>query len=323
MKLISVIIPIFNAEKYLSYAIESILNQTHKNLELILIDDCSTDNSWNILVKYIQFKNVKVIKNTENLGVSKSMNIGINLAKGEYIARLDADDIAYSNRLLNQFEYLENNPSIGGVGGQIDLINERGEIFGKWEYSTKINDSVIPQGAMMIRADVYKKHGLYKIGLHSAEDIEFINRTKLNGILYSNLGISVIKYRIHGDNASSNRIIETAYNIVLINSNLEIPSKVDLNYMKTVVSNHSLIYTEVLNQFAVYLKLYIQKRDAPNTNKIIEILSEYEQEMNTLAFTKLKRKYMVRVYQETKSICKMMKELIGYIGLIMFKRQHK
>lgn len=97
--LVSVIMPALNVERYVSDAIESILNQTYKNFEFIIIDDNSTDQTLNIIKDYRkQDSRIVVTRNEENLGVTKSLNKGVKLAKGKYIIRMDADDWSYPER---------------------------------------------------------------------------------------------------------------------------------------------------------------------------------------------------------------------------------
>lgn len=105
---ISVLMPVYNCEKFLNRSIDSILNQTFDNFEYIIINDGSTDNSLNIIKSY-KDKRIKIINNSKNIGISLSLNKGINCATGEYIARHDADDISDLERLKFQLEYLDKN----------------------------------------------------------------------------------------------------------------------------------------------------------------------------------------------------------------------
>jgi len=100
--LISVIMPVFNGEKYLSLAIESILEQTFTDFEFIIINDGSTDDSEKIILSY-QDRRIRYIKNKENLNIGRTLNKGIDLAKGKYIARMDCDDISLPNRFERHF----------------------------------------------------------------------------------------------------------------------------------------------------------------------------------------------------------------------------
>ena len=110
---ISVIMSVFNGSKFLADAIQSILNQTFKEFELIIIDDGSTDNSLNIIRSFESGDSrIKVISKL-NEGLAKSLNAAISASQGDFIARMDADDISYKNRLEKQYEYMQKNKSIG------------------------------------------------------------------------------------------------------------------------------------------------------------------------------------------------------------------
>jgi len=128
--IVSVILPIFNAEKYLSVCIESVLNQTFQDFELILINDGSTDGSSVIIKKYEQLdKRVKVFNNDHNLGIIDTLNVGLRLAKGKYIARMDSDDICVEDRLKYQVDYLDEHEYIFLIGGSFYLIDENGLVL--------------------------------------------------------------------------------------------------------------------------------------------------------------------------------------------------
>lgn len=134
---ISIVMPVYNASAYLVSALDSILNQSYKNWELIAIDDCSTDNSHMILHHYSNMDSrIKVYKNIENLGVGKTLDKAIKLTSGKYIARMDADDIAYPQRFEKQMDYLLTHPDVIAVGGQCRLIDEKGKVIGAKVFPT-------------------------------------------------------------------------------------------------------------------------------------------------------------------------------------------
>ena len=114
-KLVSVIIPLYNREDYILTAIDSLTSQTYTNIEILVIDDCSSDNSV-MLVKSCKDKRVKLIENKKNMGISFTRNKGLRVSNGEYVALLDSDDIAMSHRVATQVEFLEKNKNVGIVG---------------------------------------------------------------------------------------------------------------------------------------------------------------------------------------------------------------
>lgn len=123
---ISVIMPLYNAEKYVKRTIECVLNQTYKDFELILIDDCSTDSTMEI-VNSIKDERIKIVKNDKNRGISYSRNHGLQVAQGEYIALMDDDDLAPLERFEMEAEYLDEHPEIAVIGGGFRIINENDE----------------------------------------------------------------------------------------------------------------------------------------------------------------------------------------------------
>ncbi|HXK49687.1 MAG TPA: glycosyltransferase family 2 protein, partial [Clostridiales bacterium] len=111
---ISVIMSVYNSEQYLQESIDSILDQTFNDFEFIITDDCSTDGSFEIIKSYAMLdKRIKYFRNSENIGLTKSLNLMLDIAKGKYIARMDSDDISMPDRFSKQFDFMENNPEIG------------------------------------------------------------------------------------------------------------------------------------------------------------------------------------------------------------------
>ena len=128
--LVSVVIACYNCEKYVEMAVQSIIDQTYKNLEILITDDCSTDNSFNLL-KQLTEKDSRILlfKNDENLKLAKSLNNMIAVAKGKYIARMDADDISLPERIEKQVTWMEANPDYVICGTNAWYINESGRKF--------------------------------------------------------------------------------------------------------------------------------------------------------------------------------------------------
>lgn len=121
--LVSVVMPAYNAENYIEDAVNSILNQTYGNFEFIIIDDGSTDRTVEILKKFTDIR-IKLISHEQNEGNYPARNKGCRLAKGKYIAVMDADDIAFSERLAIQVKYMEENPEVQLCGGAYKLIGK-------------------------------------------------------------------------------------------------------------------------------------------------------------------------------------------------------
>ena len=127
---VSVVMSVHNGEQYLRDSLESILHQTFRNFEFIIIDDGSTDNSWKLLTEYAhRDSRIVLIQNSKNIGLTKSLNKGLQCAKGKYIARQDADDISFPERLEKQVSYMESHQTVGLLATGIEYIDSEGNPF--------------------------------------------------------------------------------------------------------------------------------------------------------------------------------------------------
>src|SRR5262245_21907442 len=121
---VTVLIPVYNRVQYVAVAIESILAQHFTNFELLLIDDGSTDGSLEVLRSYTADPRVRLLRNESNLGIPRTRNKGVALARGEYVAMLDSDDYAYPTRLGRQVDFLDRHPDYALVGTWTAGMNE-------------------------------------------------------------------------------------------------------------------------------------------------------------------------------------------------------
>ena len=128
---ISIVMPVYNGEKYIKKTIESILSQSYSNFELLIIDDCGNDESIKI-VRSTNDKRIRIISNEQNRGIAYSRNVGIKNARGKYIALMDDDDLAPLDRLMLEYNYLEEHEDVDAVGGRYCIINESDKVI---EYS--------------------------------------------------------------------------------------------------------------------------------------------------------------------------------------------
>lgn len=142
---ISVVMSVRNGERYLGASVDSILRQSFSDFEFIIIDDGSTDDTASILSDYAAHdERIRVFTNPVNLGLTRSLNIGLGVARGEYIARQDADDISLPMRFEVQRRYLDENPQFVLVSGRIETIDDKGNITGKIRASRPASSEVIP-----------------------------------------------------------------------------------------------------------------------------------------------------------------------------------
>lgn len=160
--LVSVILPVFNGSAFLRESIDSILSQTYGNLELVIIDDASVDGSIDIISSYVD-KRIRIIRHDANAGLIATLNEGLQLAKGHYVARMDADDISLPERLKHQVEFMETHPGVALLGTQISIIGtelpEREIISGKGPVKAALLFScIIPHPTVMLRSELVRKH---------------------------------------------------------------------------------------------------------------------------------------------------------------------
>lgn len=196
---ISVIMSVYNGKPYLKEAVESILNQTYKNFEFIIVDDTSTDDSWYFL-KTLKDTRIRIIRNKSNIGLANCLNIALKTAQGEYVARMDADDISYPERFTQQLKFLEKNKNISICGTWVDLVNDKGEIIGKKKYPTKNSDlekalrwyQPLVHPTMMARASFFRQLNGYRPNYDFAEDYDLLSRAlgkyKMANVPYTLLG---------------------------------------------------------------------------------------------------------------------------------------
>ena len=211
--LVSVVIPVHNGEKYIKEAIDSCINQTYKNIEIIVVDDKSEDDTLKILKGYGE--KITVIPVEKQNGLGNVINIGIRASKGKYIARMDADDVMYPTRIEKQVEYLESNPKCVAIGGQIDIIDENSKITGHREYAIEDRDikknrflfQPFAHPAVTLRKSTVEDIGLYPENMWKVEDVKFFLILSTKGEFY-NLGETVLKYRMTFKTESQSKMID-------------------------------------------------------------------------------------------------------------------
>ena len=207
---ITVVMPVYNSEKYLDTAIKSILNQTFTNFEFIIVDDASTDSSVEIINSY-QDQRIKLIQNNVNQGIPISRNKSLAASSGEYIAILDSDDYAYPSRLAEQLEFMENNPDFGMVGSWVELMDENGDLTGE-VWNEEEPDQKIPCRLLFHNYFAHSAVFLRRSALNAVEiNGEFYRKDYPNAQDYDlwvriskkfkvwNLPKVLIKYRVHSN----------------------------------------------------------------------------------------------------------------------------
>ncbi|MFT4092477.1 MAG: glycosyltransferase [Niabella sp.] len=204
--LISIILPVYNSEKYLAQAIESILSQSFTNFEFIIINDASTDQSRSIIGFYRDSR-IRIVDNIKNRGNYACRNAGLKLARGAFIAVMDADDIAEPDRFKIQYRFLKKNDGIGLVGSHCRVIDKHGNETG---YYTKavhhaqiktmlLRDNHFVHPSVLMRNDFIKKHYLrYNEAYTYAADYDFMVKCS-HRFSIANIDEPLIRYRVHED----------------------------------------------------------------------------------------------------------------------------
>jgi len=210
MPKLSIVLCTYNAEKYLKDSLDSVFNQSYRNFELIIINDCSNDNSNDIIQKYADRPETVIINNKYNEGVSFSRNKAFLEARGEYIAIQDADDITLPQRFKKEVEHLDQNPEITVVGGHAIRINETGTNIGYMTYPPKETEDafkvirkfklnpIIDPSSMFRRQPILDIGGYRMVPeLRTVQDFDLWCRLLVEGHRIYNFQEPLIKYRIN------------------------------------------------------------------------------------------------------------------------------
>ena len=200
--LVSVIIPVFNNELTLKASVESILNQTYENLELVIINDGSIDSSEKVILEIIKNSNKKItyLKNVKNLGLTKSLNIAIEHCKGELIARQDSDDLSDISRIEKQIQFID---KYDVVTSRARILNKNNLIPGYSYYFPKkilikIKNPFI-HGTLLVKKETIKRFGNYNENFYYAQDYKL-----MKDFIQNNVRIKFIKEPLYYLNMQNN-----------------------------------------------------------------------------------------------------------------------
>lgn len=194
--------PVYNVEKYVAEAIESVLSQTFSDFELILLDDCSPDGSAEI-IKTFDDPRIVYHRNEKNLGLANNLNVGLKMARGKYIARADSDDICLPTRFETQVRFLENNPDIDLCSCGLEKFGNEQDIWIRESDPEQVKITMLFYSPVLHATSVWRrasfeKHGLiYDQNAFPAEDYELWSRAVVHCKL-ANIPDVLYKYRIHG-----------------------------------------------------------------------------------------------------------------------------
>jgi glycosyltransferase involved in cell wall biosynthesis len=228
---LSVLMPVYNASAFLQDAIQSVLDQSFIDFEFVIMNDGSTDDSEKIIQSF-QDKRIRYIKNTANLKLIKTLNLGFSLALGKYIARIDADDICLPNRFEKQIAFLEIHPEIGVLGSCASIIDEHNQVMGDCIYPkdhdvialdlVRYNPMIHP--SVMIRTSILKEQTiLFDEHFVHTEDYELWTRL-IAKTKFANLPEKLLLYRRHSSQISS----------VYTSEQLILNKQISVNYLKQI-----------------------------------------------------------------------------------------
>jgi len=262
-------IPIYNAERFLNLAIESVLAQTFYDFELILTDDGSNDNSLKI-IKSFNDPRIIVIADGENMGISYRLNEQIDLAKGKYFVRMDADDFMFPNRVLKQYQFLEDHSEVDLVGSPVLVIDDENLVIGKRDtfipqkIKKAFRHSIFIHPTVMGKTAWFKKFG-YSVPLKGVEDFDLWIRS-FNHSEFALLDIPLLYYREPlRIKMSTYRFRQVQYrrciwnNRALLNNKFFLFKLIFLSYIK-----------EFIYSFASFFKIDYQLLKLRNSKSIVE-----------------------------------------------------
>lgn len=269
--LISVVIPSYNSAKFLPTAVSSVVDQTYKNFEIIIVDDCSNDDTERVVKTFsLSNRNIKYIKHDENKGLSSARNTGIMAAKGDFIAFLDADDIWSPRKLEYQYRKFEDNPKLGVVFTGYTLIDLNKRIRreycpprfnNQYDFARNLLVRNIVTGSassVMTKKECFEKVGLFDTALKAAEDWDMWMRIAHN-FTFGAVESPCVTYVEHSQNMSRNIERMITYSIRVIHKNLQLYEDLFPKRDLTLIKKRALSI--------IYLRAAQAIRDDPNERK--------------------------------------------------------
>ncbi len=206
--IITVLMPVFNAGAFVKTSIESVLEQTFGNFELLIIDDGSNDKT-EAIVGLFQDERIRFIQNEKNLGVARTLNHGLRLARGKYIARMDADDICYPERLKKQFDFMEENPNIGISGTWVRYFGDQPPVVERCPAGPNLIKAFMLFGnplfhpSVIMRKEYLERNNLrYDPCYDRSEDFELWLRASESFDL-DNIELPLLRFRCHESSITS------------------------------------------------------------------------------------------------------------------------
>lgn len=294
---VSIIMSVYNGEQYLSIAIDSILNQTFTDFEFVIINDYSTDQSKAIIQSYAD-ERIVYLENEKNIGLAASLNKGIAIAKGKYIARMDDDDVAFPERLQRQVAFLEENREIGLLGTYAEIGGKQTGLRKHSEYSDELKvrtffSCQFCHPTVMIRKEVLDQNNLrYNEAFSTAQDYDLWSRM-LKCTDFATLPDVLLKYRTHDKQVSVSK------------RQLQIEATTDI--YEQMVSSLNLQFTEemkMLHRKVAVFQFLQAKQDVPKIGDYFQQLIEANNKLDVfpkLYFARFLSEYYYNIVNKTET----------------------
>jgi glycosyltransferase involved in cell wall biosynthesis len=305
-KIVQILMPVYNAERFLAEAIESVLNQTFDDFELLIINDGSSDKSEEVILSFSDPR-IRYLKNDSNLKLIKTLNKGIQLSAGKYIVRMDADDICHPERIQKQFEFMESNPEIGICGSWFEAFGEVENSIVKYkEKHDEIMTRMLYQchfchPSIIIRRELFEESEMYfDENYPHAEDYEFYLRASKKW-KFHNLQEVLLKYRIHGESVSNkNKAIQIKNSLIIKKrffAEMNIPATDE--QMEAFENLNYQNYVEVKLE-SEKIQILIESLRASNQKMINKIY--FENYLQELWLNYCYHKATIRTYKQSKQL---------------------
>lgn len=295
--MVTVIMPVYNSELYIRGAIESILSQTYRDYEFLIIDDASTDQTISIIKSYKDLR-IHLIEKPQNTGYTRSLNLGLKKAKGKYIARMDSDDISLPERFERQISFFEANPDHILCGTSYSVMDQDKKIILP-ETNEKIrlnllNSNCIAHPSVMLKREILDKYSLqYNPKMEPTEDYDLWVRLLPKG-KFHNLQEVLLNYRMHNSSVSRKRIKEQEISAIKVK--LKLLQKVDtpftqseLNLLKRIFRKYETLDLKDIESF----KELQSKLATSNTSNFFEPVgfSNYLADLEKIVINKFIYRY--------------------------------
>ena len=198
--ILSILMPVYNVENYIEEAVYSILNQTFRDFELIILDDCSPDKSLQIVKKIIDPR-IRIYHGEKNVGLANILNVGLKLARGKYIGRMDSDDISDLSRFERQIHYMESHPDVDLCSCAMELFGAKNDIWIRNSNFEEIKISALFFSPILHASSVWRRKSFEELEFRQemvpAEDYDLWTRAIAKGLKLINIPEVLYKYRIH------------------------------------------------------------------------------------------------------------------------------